>query len=588
MIGQESGAAQWLRESRWEMMIACGCLEMSEVRWALPSKRVDSRAWQSEAPEQWTRFSVFFAHHNPMHMKNRMIVPCLLLVSLSSTAQVSGDPDLTFSGDGVAAIDFASNHDDRGSCILVQPDGRILVGGGSHQGNGTKFGLARLMPDGTLDATFGSAGRVATQVGAPPSLDETFYALALQPDGKIVAVGRSYAGTGYRAAVLRYNSNGTLDPTFSSDGIQVDDLAPGTDDGYFGVAIQPDGRIVVAGVAKGTVDYDAVVVRYTAAGALDATFNTTGIAKLDIGAVDNRASAMVLQPDGKIVIAGQTGNASIDSDYLLARFTADGQLDATFGTNGTVVSAFGPSTDWAYALALQPDGRLVAAGMVINGTAASLAVARYTTAGALDPSFGTAGLALNEFSASCFARSVALLQDGRIAAVGNSALSMFVTVFTAIGTLDTGFSSDGSTIVNVGGGNAFGYAVAVQADGKLLAGGQAVQGGAQNNYIVARFHAGVNIGLDELAVNATALQLLPNPADDALELRYALKRGERITITVVDAQGRAARIPFNGAWQAPGEQRLRISLSEISSPGAYTIVVAGEQGVLGSARFVRE
>lgn len=524
-----------------------------------------------------------------MHMNLRILLPCLFLVSLPAAAQVSGDPDLSFSGDGVAAIDFPSNHDDRGLCMLVQPDGRILVGGGSHQGNGTKFALTRLMPDGSLDVSFGSGGRVATQVGSPPNLDEAFQSLALQPDGKIIAVGRTFVnGSGYRAAILRYSVTGVLDPSFSGDGIQVDDHGTGDDDTYYGVGVQDDGRIVVAGVAKGSTEYDVLVARYTSAGALDATFSGDGRLLLDIGGVDNRASAMLLQPDGKIVVAGTQGNPSLDSDFLLARFTAAGEPDISFGTNGTVISVFGPSTDWAYSIAQQPDGRLVAGGMVINGAAANVAVARYTTAGVLDPSFDIDGFALNPFSAACYARGIAVLPDGRIVAGGNSGLSQLICMFNANGTLDMGFSGDGNATPMLGTGNAFGYAVAVQSDSKVLIAGQSIQGNAQNNFTVTRFHTGVNISVEEINRSAIALQVAPNPVGSALELRYALDRAERISINLHDANGRAVLPAVTDALQAAGEQRLSIALDAGLAPGAYSLVVSSERGVIGSARVVVE
>jgi len=509
------------------------------------------------------------------------------LIARTAHAQQSGELDLSFSSDGIATCDFPSNYDDRGLCLLVQPDGKILMGGGSHQGSGVKFALARFMPDGSLDASFGNGGRVSTQVGSPPSLDEAFYALALQPDGKIVAVGRSYAGTGYLAAVLRYNANGTLDNTFSGDGRQLDNLGAGNDDAYYGVAVQADGAIVVGGVAKAAVDYDAVVARYTAAGALDATFSGDGFAVLDIGGVDNRANALVLQPDGKVVIAGQTGNAAVDSDFLLARFTTTGTLDAGFGTNGTVISAFSTGTDWAYTLARQPDGKLVAGGLVTNGTAANIGLARYMTDGTLDPTFGNDGLSFYNYSNACFARAMALMPDGRIAVAGNSSLSMIAAMFNADGSVDNNFSGDGVVSPTLG-GNAFGYAAAVQADFKLLVAGQAVQGGAQNNFVVARYHTGINIGVEEVAGAVTELLVVPNPSDDALEIRYHLERSERITITVFDAQGRTVLVPVNGAGQAMGEQRVRLSLEDTGAPGAYSISITNEHGVLGSARFVKE
>ncbi|MBK8500405.1 MAG: T9SS type A sorting domain-containing protein [Flavobacteriales bacterium] len=460
----------------------------------------------------------------------KALMSSLILCAPASNAQLSGDLDLSFSGDGIATVDFATNQDDRGQCMLVQPDGRILLAGGSHQGNGVKFALARLMPDGSLDASFGTNGRATSQVGSPPSLDDSFYALALQPDGKIVAVGRTFSnGVGYRAAVLRYNSNGTLDASFSGDGIQVDDLGAGNDDSYYGVAVQPDGRIVAAGIAKGTVDYDVVVARYTTSGALDASFSSDGYAIMDIGNVDNRASAMVLQPDGSIVIAGEHGPPSVDCDFLLARFTPTGGLDPNFGTNGVVISAFSTSTDWAYALALQPDGRLVASGLVANGAQVNLALARYEADGDLDPTFDGDGLALNTYSAVGYARSVAVLPDGRIAAGGNASSLFMAVMYNANGTPDTGFSADG-VVTPITGSSAFAYAVAVQSDGKLLLAGQANYGATANNFVVARYYtAPVLIGLDELNEQAGALSVLPNPATDMVHVRGRANDLMRVT-----------------------------------------------------------
>jgi uncharacterized delta-60 repeat protein len=510
----------------------------------------------------------------------------MALCTTAANAQLSGELDLTFSSDGIATCDFPSNYDDRGLCMLVQPDGKILMGGGSHQGTGVKFALARFMPDGSLDASFGNGGRVATQVGSPPNLDEAFYALALQPDGKIVAAGRSYAGNGYLAAVLRYNANGTLDNTFSSDGKQLDNLGAGNDDAYYGVAVQPDGSIVVGGVAKASAEYDAVVARYTAAGALDATFSGDGYSILDIGMVDNRANALVLQPDGKIVIAGQTGNAAVDSDFLLARFTTTGTLDTGFGTNGTVISAFSTGTDWAYALTRQPDGKLIAGGLVTNGAAANIGLARYDADGELDATFGSDGLTFYNYSNACFARSIALMPDGRIAVAGNSAVALIAAMFNADGSVDNNFNLDGVATPTLG-GTAFGYAAAVQADYKLLVAGQAVQGAAQNNFVIARYYTGMNIGIEEVADAVSDLRVLPNPTRDALDLRCNVAKSERITINLLDAQGRAVEALFSGAV-AVGEQRLRIALPEAMAPGAYTIAVSGERGALGHARFVKE
>lgn len=507
---------------------------------------------------------------------------------IAAFAQQSGSLDITFGNNGIASIDFATNHDDRGQCVLVQPDGRILMAGGSHQGNGVRFAISRLMPNGTLDNTFGTSGRATAQLGNPPNLDDIIYALALQPDGKILAAGRSFiTGAGYRAVVLRFNANGTIDNTFGTNGIRFDDIAAGNEDCYYGVAVQADGKIVAGGLAKSSSDFDVVVARYNANGTIDATYGTNGFAILDIGGVDNRGSAMLMQPDGKVVVAGVHGNPSVDSDFLLARFTTAGAPDATFGTNGTVISAFSASTDWAYSIAQQPDGKLIVGGLVTSGVAANVGVARYLANGTLDNTFDGDGLATNAFSAACYARSVAVLPDGRIVAGGNSLLAMLVVMFNADGTPDLNFSTDAADSPVLS-GNAFGHSVAVQPDYKVLVAGQAVQAGAQNNFMVLRYHTGVNISVEEINGLATALQALPNPASEMVELRYALASGDRIAINLFDAQGRVADTPINGAFQAAGDQRVQVALGDAIAPGAYTITIAGERGVLGSVRFVKE
>src|SRR5205823_7151886 len=278
-----------------------------------------------------------------------------------------GSVDLTFGSGGRVLTDF--DGDDAAFALAVHPDGKIVVAGVSTGGGTMDFALARYDSDGTLDATFGSGGRVVTDLGGQ---DEAF-ALVVQPDGRLVATGASTAAGSLDFALARYNTDGTLDATFGAAGQVVTDFGPafvGSDpsncalpiadfhgtDIAFALALQLDGKLVAAGVSTG----DFALARYNADGSLDTTFGTCGRVITDFAGDDAAASALVVQPDGKLVAAGRRSVAQ--TSFSLARYASDGTLGPIFGTGGRVVMEVGTDAEGS-ALVLQPDdGRLVVAG----------------------------------------------------------------------------------------------------------------------------------------------------------------------------------------------------------------------------------
>ncbi len=237
--------------------------------------------------------------------------------------------------------------------------------------------------------TFGTNtnGVVVTAVG--PSSDRA-YALAVQLDGKIVAAGSWNNGTNPDPALVRYNSDGTLDSTFGGDGIVATNSST-NEDRLTALGIQSDVKIVAAGYTINAVTgYDFLVTRYTTTGSLDSTFGSFGIVKTDIGISDDRAFALAIQPDGKIVVAGST-NTVTGYHLAVARYNKNGTLDNTFDTDGIVVTDVGAGTGFISALAIQSNGRIVVAGYSNNGTNDTFAAARYNSNGAMDNTFGTHG-----------------------------------------------------------------------------------------------------------------------------------------------------------------------------------------------------
>jgi uncharacterized delta-60 repeat protein len=317
----------------------------------------------------------------------------------------SGALDPSFGLDGRADLDLGS--DDTASGVVLQPDDRILIAGTSNN----DFETVRLLTNGQLDGSFGAGGKSDAPFGSSSS--DIGSAIAQRPDGRIVLAGSSNAfDPNYDFAVVQLlNPAGTFDPAFGGGGGKSHgDFGSGSaGDRADAIALQPDGKVLVAGtkrVAGGGIDM-AVARLLDPSGSFDPSFGTGGVATVDIGSLDV-ASGVAVQPDGKIVVAGTGGNK-----FTVVRLLANGQLDDSFAGDGKAVIDFGGSSG-ATSLVLQTDGKIVAAG----GAGGDAVVARLQPNGSLDTSFGSQGKATIDFGASEAARSIALAPDGSIVIAG--------------------------------------------------------------------------------------------------------------------------------------------------------------------------
>jgi uncharacterized delta-60 repeat protein len=414
----------------------------------------------------------------------------------------AGDLDASFGSGGQVTTDFPGS--DVAQALAIQVDGRIVVAGEScSAGGGCDFAVARYLSGGALDGSFGSGGKVTTDFGAS---DDEARGLALQADGKIVVAGIQCigfpsgcpTGSDLDFAVARYNPDGSLDATFGIGGKVTTDFSGASDDRAYGVAIQADGRIVAAGRTCAGSNCAFALARYDGAGALDPTFGSGGRVTTDFTTAPDGAFALVVQPaDGRIVAAGESGTG----DFALARYNTDGSLDGTFGSGGKVTTDFEGSSDIAFALAVQGDGRLVAAGRVQVPSGQDVDVdfgtARYEPDGSLDAGFGVSGRVATAFASHSFdiGRGVAVQADGRIVVAGFTARQQKDPDFGLLryepdGTLDNGFGKKGKVTTDFSdGGNDGASSVAVQADGRIVAAGlsQPLQPLAPPDFALARY-----------------------------------------------------------------------------------------------------
>jgi uncharacterized delta-60 repeat protein len=302
--------------------------------------------------------------------------------------KANGALDRTFGTGGkvVAALDSGG---DGAQAIALQPDGKIVTAGSVIHNNFTlAFITARFNPDGTLDTTFGTNGSVETTFGDSEAEGND---VVLQADGKIVVVGFTGAGSytnNNNIALVRFNPDGTLDQTFGTGGKVVSNTGLATS-----ATLQSDGKLLVGGTDEST-RHGFLLARYNSNGTLDTSFGNLGMVTTPIGSGDAFSFGIGLLSDGRIVLAGYSETTQ-DHDFTVACYTSNGQLDQTFGNGGIVVTDFsGGTDDIAYALAVQPDNKILVGGQSGLYPTFNFGLARYTSTGQLDQTFGTGGKVL--------------------------------------------------------------------------------------------------------------------------------------------------------------------------------------------------
>jgi uncharacterized delta-60 repeat protein len=378
-------------------------------------------------------------------------VVALVLVAAADGAQ--GTLDANFGTGGLVLTDFGGL--DIANAVATAKDGRIVLAGETEVGGNISFALARYTRDGSLDSSFGSGGKVTTDLGAV----EFANAVALAPKGRIVAAGHTSAGGG-DMLLVRYLSNGSLDPSFGIGGVVETDLGGG--ETIKAISVQTNGKIIAVGASTSGGNTDFVVARYMSNGALDPHFGFGGVVTTEFGGLDDIASAVAVQKDGKIVAAGAS-DAGGTVEFALARYNSHGVLTPGFGTGGLVTTSFGPgSIDVGFGVAIQDDGKIVVGGGHLAGGTVDFAAARYRPDGSLDPTFGTGGLVTTAFPGVSFATAVGIRGDD-ITLVGSIGLDpdFAAAQYRMNGNLESTFGSGGTVTTDFSGAGSLDAATAM-------------------------------------------------------------------------------------------------------------------------------
>jgi uncharacterized delta-60 repeat protein len=495
--------------------------------------------------------------NEPLIIKNTMkkylinlrlvsVIFILIVFDLPKSAfSQAGSLDSTFGTNGKVRT-LVSPWGNYVSSLAIQNDGKLVTLGINYPG------LVRYNTDGTLDSTFGMNG-IANAQGK---------GLTIQSDGKILVAFTS--GLDYSIRLTRFNTNGSLDSTF---GINVTATTPTyfVDDGKsFSVAIQTDGKAVVACTGPGTSGYsEFIVVRYNTDGTIDSTFGSDGIILTGFGSYDGGPNSIAIQNDGKLVVTGYSG-PEFNPYYTTVRYKINGDIDSTFGMNGKVFTPIS-TAGVAKFVAIQFDGKIVVKGVV---DFAYVAVARYNTDGSLDSSFSADGivtLGSDILSTGCMGNSLVFQSDGKIVLSFCTQFSGFgIARLNTNGNLDSTFGTGGGYVLTTfSGSNTHLSSIVIQADGKIVAAGDSYYATSDYEFVLARYNndSGITNSIQlPFSNQPPQIKIMPNPFKNQLKV-LGTQKGH---IILFDISGK-------GVFQQETLDGETILNTETISPGFYLL-----------------
>lgn len=478
-------------------------------------------------------------------MNKKIIAFFFAIINVTSYAQTAGTLDSTFNGTGKYTFDFGFQ--DNLNDVKIQPDQKIVCTGVAlNTGFMGELKVIRLNPDGTPDNTFATNGIFTYLVTSETYGVESF----IRNDGKIVVAGLAATTFGYYDFLLvRLNSDGSLDSTFGTNGSAVANISS-RDDLTQAMTVQSDGKILISGTITDSINYynNPSIIRFTENGTIDSTFGINGITMIPALDIDNEATSIAIQSDGKIVMAGHYSKVftgAMDFDVLVVRVDTNGVPDATFGNNGVVKTSINGGIDDSFGIALDSAQNIFVGGFTTLPFTLTLdmVLLKYDNAGVLDPGFGNAGIVTFNNADEDVAYDLKIQADNKIVLGGGSGLGFFGPRAIAVwrylpnGTPDNSFGTNGFVTTYIGPGFQDINTMALQADGKIVGAGK-FYNTTQNDIFVLRYLNDVSSSVTELPGH-NSFSVYPNPSSTAFAIS-GLTPGFKNEIVILNAIGQIA------------------------------------------------
>ena len=520
-------------------------------------------------------------------MKKLSLLILSMMITFFLAGQTAGTLDLSFGNNGITLTDYSYNGVDNYSyASALQADGKIVLGGYSVNNLHQNMTFVRYLPDGTLDNTFGNGGIKVLLFGGS---DDRLEDLVIQADGKIIAVGYTSNSTNKQMTVTRLNTDGSLDNSFNANGMTLINFGDSVNAYGRSVALQDDGKIIVGGHITFTdqdPEVNGAICRLTSSGVLDNTFGVNGIITHNILSQWNYMNQVVIQNE-KIILGGISIRADDFAKFIsLCRYNPDGSLDTGFGTSGIASLEIGEGISGGSSLGmcLTEDGKIVCASYIIVGWLEyDLAVWRFQSNGFPDNSFGYYGMITTAMEGNSKAYAVAMQADGKIVVAGyhdtpSPGDDDFLLVrYIENGYLDVSFGTEGTGVVVTNASSEIWFSdqifsLLIQDDGKLLVSGYAHAESYNVDFAVARYYSGLNIGVETPEQDTRELTIFPNPITEETKLVFNLAEESIVKVEVFNAFGTKVTELTQHSY-SEGEHQLRWDGSSLVA-GVYIVKMA--------------
>ncbi len=521
-------------------------------------------------------------------MKNylfNLMFSFVLTIPIALFAQPAGTIDVTFGDAGKVIID--NGFTDLFTDVEVQSDQKIVAVGISYDAAWNALTkVYRFLPDGSPDMTFASDGVFTYSLNNEANV----YGCVIKDDGKILMTGSTTDYNDYRILLIQLNSDGTLDNMFGDNGVVVQKIGPDMnffEDHSYAVAIQ-DGKILVAGKSYNeNFQFVPVVVRFTENGVLDTTFGDEGVAGIPVVEVENDFDCLVVQEDGYIVASGHYAVDFLQFAMLVVRFMPDGSIDSAFGEDGLFIQTYGADAE-GFGISLTPNNDIVVAGFTASPEYNfSMLLMQLDNDGVLDPNFGNNGFVISDLAQYDVGSALHIQPDGKILVAGSTGegapgdLEMAVWRYNADGTEDLSFGTDGIALVQLSEYVDDALCMTLQSDGNIVIGGKA-NNGMNHDLVVVRLLNDLQTATPEvIAQNKQALSPNPVVSGSSLIINYELKTSSNVMVEIYSTTGNLVGTVELG-YQYAGLVNSSLTVPSELLQGVYYIRLRGN-GYIGEA-----
>ncbi|MDX2245864.1 MAG: T9SS type A sorting domain-containing protein [Bacteroidia bacterium] len=505
--------------------------------------------------------------------------PCFLFILLLTMQVVSAQPgslDPSFGNGGTLTTDFFGKYDQI-SDVFLFPDGRIFAAGSARNasGNDTDFAMALYLPDGSPNSSFGGDGLNTTSVGGSDEIKAT----VLQPDDKILVAGVRGLNNNYNLTVARYLPDASLDNDFGTF-FGVTHLDLGTkDDNVYDMVLLPDGKFVLAGSVGSGAAADMVLVQFQANGRPDSSFGTNGIVTTDFGGGTDIAYAIARQSDDKLLVAGRVydNGTTLNENFGIARYLSNGTLDNDFGTGGKVMIKFTGFIEWASGLAVLPNDKILVTGHTQVAGFQAFALAQLMPDGTLDSDYGSGGKVTKSIPGYAFVSALAIQPDGKALLGGYGNGPFHLARFTADGLLDSTFTDGVSTPAGIVQTNFNGGFSQINALAMYPDGRLLAVGTDDNDFALARYITDGNVGIDHSPFEAGSVKIYPNPVEKQTTLSFTLRQPQAVQACLYNLQGQRI-YRWEKQYYPAGNHSIDLPFPAEMAEGMYMLqVIAGEE-----------